>query len=333
MVMFNVAIAGATGLVGEKVIRILEQRNFPVKELRLFASERSEGRKVAFRDKEYEVEALDHASFEGVDVAFFALSVELTKKHLPKARKHCLVIDKSSVYRLNDDVPLIVPEVNAEQIGSHKDLIATPNCTTIPLVVTLAPLHREFGLKRVILASYQSASGAGRDALDEYRYENEFVALRRPVEPRHNSPFPIQLADNVIPQIGDFQADGYGAEEHKTMNETRKIMELPGLRITATCVRVPTAVGHALSVVAEFEKAVTPKHAHDVLVRAPGLKLMNHDCYPTPVEVTEKDEVFVGRIRKDTSSENGLHLWIACDNLRKGAALNAVQIAELALKE
>jgi aspartate-semialdehyde dehydrogenase len=150
---------------------------------------------------------------------------------------------------------------------------------------------------------------------------------------RDSSPFPIQLADNVIPQIGDFQSDGYGAEEHKTMNETRKIMNLPELRITATCVRVPTAVGHALSVVAEFEKPVTPKHARDVLVRAPGLKLMSHDCYPTPVEVTEKDEVFVGRIRKDTSSENGLHLWIACDNLRKGAALNAVQIAELALKK
>jgi aspartate-semialdehyde dehydrogenase len=331
--MKNVAIAGATGLVGETVLRILEERDFPVGELRLLASERSEGRKYAFKDKEYEVASLDHASFEGVDVTFFALDEQLTHKYAPKAMKYGLVIDKSSAYRLKEDVPLVVPEVNPQRIAGHKNLIATPNCTTIPLVVALAPLHQAFGLKRIVAASYQSASGAGREGLEEYRYELEFLALSRAVVRPDDDPYPVQLAGNVIPFVGKAHADGYTTEEHKFMAEIRKIMELPELPVTITCVRVPVAVGHSLAVVAEFEQPVTPKQAHDVLSKAPGVKAMNSGCYPTPVEVAGADEVYVGRIRKDTSSENGLHLWIVADNLRKGAALNAVQIAELALQK
>ncbi|MEO0107618.1 MAG: aspartate-semialdehyde dehydrogenase, partial [candidate division WOR-3 bacterium] len=242
-----------------------------------------------------------------------------------------LVIDKSELYRLKDDVPLVVPEVNADEIAHHRNLIATPNCTTIPLVVVLAPLGRSYGLRRVVVSSYQSASGAGRDALEEYYYETEFVALRRAVEVPKDSPFPVQLANNVIPQIGGFNRDGYSAEEMKTIAETRRILGLPELPITSTCVRVPVAVGHALAVLVEFDTVVAPKQVRDTLARAPGVKLFEGHCYPTPVEAVGTNDVLVGRIRKDTSSETGLHLWVVCDNLRKGAALNAVQIAELAL--
>jgi aspartate-semialdehyde dehydrogenase len=330
--MANVAICGATGLVGETVLRVLAERSFPVERLKLFASERSVGRKYVFKDFEYEVENLEHASFDGIQVAFFALDEALTHKYVPKAMKHCLVVDKSSVYRLKEDVPLVVPEVNPEAIAGHKNLIATPNCTTIPLTVALAPLHREFGLKRVVLASYQSASGAGRDALEEYQYETEFVALKKPVERPDDSPFPTVLAGNVIPQAGKFLADGYTTEEHKTIHETRKILGLPELPLAATCVRVPVAVGHSLAVLVELMKPASPQKVEGVLARAAGVKLMSDDRYPTPVDVQDKDEVFVGRVRKDTSSENGILLWICADNLRKGAATNAVQIAELALK-
>jgi len=330
--MPNVAVCGATGLVGEKVLQVLEERSFPVDKLRLFASERSIGKKYVYREREYEVESLDGASFEGLDVAFFALDDALTHKYVPRATKHCLVVDKSATYRMKDDVPLVVPEVNPECIAGHKNLIATPNCTTIPLVVALAPLHCEFWLKRVVLASYQSASGAGRDALDEYRYETEFIALGKAVERPDDSPFPVQLAGNVIPQAGKFEHDGFTTEEHKTIQETRKIMGLPELPVAATCVRVGVAVGHCLAVLAEFEKPAAPGKVADALKHAAGVRLMNHDRYPTPVEVQDKDEVFVGRIRKDPSSENGILLWIATDNLRKGAATNAVQIAELALR-
>jgi aspartate-semialdehyde dehydrogenase len=331
--MANVAICGATGLVGETVLRVLEERNFPVGQLRLFASERSAGRKYVFKDHEYEVENLEHASFDGVHVAFSALGEALTHKYVPRAMKHCLVVDKSSVYRLKEDVPLVVPEVNPEAVAGHKNLIATPNCTTIPLVVVLAPLHCEFGLKRVVLASYQSASGAGRDALEEYQYETEFLALKKPVERPEDSPFPTALAGNVIPQAGKFQHDGYTSEEHKTIHETRKILGLPELPLAATCVRVPVAVGHSLAVLIEFEKPASPQKVESVLGRSAGLRLLSENRYPTPVDVQGKDEVFVGRVRKDTSSENGILLWICSDNLRKGAATNAVQIAELALKK
>lgn len=329
--MASIAVAGATGLVGEKVVRVLEARSFPVKELRLLASEHSEGKEMEFRGQKLVVTKLEDSSFEGMDVAFFALDESLTHKYVPKAMKHCLVIDKSSAYRLKEDVPLVVPEVNPDRIAGHKNLIAVPNCTTIPLVVVLAPLHHAFGLSRVVVASYQSASGAGRDALEEYRYETEFLALGQPVERPDDSPFPTQLAGNVIPQIGKFHSDGYTVEEHKLIAETRKIMELPDLAISATCVRVPVAVGHALAVVAEFREPVTPEKAHKLLGKSEGIVVLDGNRYPTPIDVVESDEVFVGRIRRDFSSDEGLHFWIVTDNLRKGAATNAVQIAELAL--
>jgi len=343
--MHNVAILGATGLVGETLVRILEERKFPVKELRLFASEHSAGTKVRFQDREIAVKALDEAKFEDTDLVFSALDDALTQKVVPRAMKHCLVIDKSSAYRLKDDVPLVVPEVNPEKIAGHKNLIATPNCTTIPLVMVLAPLSCEFGLKRVVVASYQAASGAGRDALEQYHYETEFVALEgcpgtrsrieaiRVMSPCTDSPFPRQLAGNVIPQIGRFQADGYTSEEHKLIAETRKIMELADLPITVTCVRVPVATGHALAVLAELEQKATVKQARAVLKDAAGLEVSEQDSYPTPLDAAGRDKVLVGRIRPDTASANGLHFWIVTDNLRKGAALNAVQIAEQALKK
>jgi aspartate-semialdehyde dehydrogenase len=332
MVMFDVAILGATGLVGETLTGILAERKFPVKELHLFASEASAGSKVKFQDREVTVAALNDADFAKCDVVFSALDENLSQKVLPKAVKHCLVIDKSSAFRLKEDVPLVVPEVNGAKIACHKNLIATPNCTTIPLVMVLAPLGCQFGLKRVVVASYQSASGAGRDALEQYRYENEFLALDQAPDKAGTSPFPRQLAGNVIPQIGSFGHDGYTGEERKLIDETRKILERPDLAVTVTCVRVPVAVGHGLAVVVELEKKATPKQVRAVLDDAPGLEVADGEDYPTPLDAAGRDEVLVGRIRKDTASETGINCWVVSDNLRKGAALNAVQIAELALK-
>lgn len=326
--MARIAIAGATGLVGETLLRVLESRSFPIEELRLFASAQSQGRKLKFRNKELLVEDIAAASFADLDFAFFALSEDLTGKYLPEARKHCLVIDKSSTYRLKPDVPLVVPEVNREEITRHQNLIATPNCTTIPLVLVLSPLHKKFGLKSVVVSSYQSASGAGREGLIELGYETEFLALNRTVERLKTSPFPVQLADNVIPQISKFRPDGYSGEEHKLMAETKKILKLPELMISATCVRVPVRIGHALSVSARFEQALTPDKVIKLLTQAEGLKVSDRDSYPTPIDCVGSDDVFVGRVRKDFSCANGLSLWIVTDNLRKGAATNAVQIAE-----
>jgi len=325
--MKRIGIAGATGLVGETLLAILESGPHEIEDLRLFASSRSAGTKVRFRDREHEVKEVDPDGFKELDVAFFCLEAELARKLVPRVARHCPVIDKSSEFRLKDGVPLIVPEVNPAALKGHKNIIANPNCTTIPLVVALWPLHRRFGLERVWLASYQSASGAGRAAVEQLQFETEFVALHR-VPDTQGSPLPAQLADNVIPQIDSLDHAGHSGEELKTIMETAKILGLPGLKVTSTCVRVPVAVGHSLAVTCRFSRAVKTKDALHALKDAPGIVLKPGHELATPADCRGKDAVYVCRVRPGSEPEE-LSLWVVTDNLRKGAALNAIQIAGL----
>ncbi|MEO0049522.1 MAG: aspartate-semialdehyde dehydrogenase [candidate division WOR-3 bacterium] len=325
--MRKIGIAGATGLVGETLLRLLEASDYEITDLRLFASGRSAGKKLRFRDNEYEVKEVSVEGFKGLDIAFFCLENELARKFVPEVAKLCPVIDKSSEFRLKDDVPLVVPEVNADALKGHKNIIANPNCTTIPLVVALKPLHQEFGLQEVFLASYQSVSGAGRASLEQLYYETEFIALRQEPDTK-DSPFPCQIADNVIPQIGELNEMGVSGEEYKTIAETKKILSLPELKINSTCVRVPVTIGHSLALTCRFEKRVDVKNAKKVLKEAAGLVLKDDAEMVTPVSCRGKNDVFVSRVRRG-ATEYDLNLWICTDNLRKGAATNALQIAEL----
>jgi aspartate-semialdehyde dehydrogenase len=325
--MKRIGIAGATGLVGETLLRILESGSHQIDELKLFASAKSAGLKVGFRDREYTVQEVDPRDFKGLDVAFFCLESDLARRFVPEVAKLCPVIDKSSNFRLKPDVPLVVPEVNAAALKEHANIIANPNCTTIPLVVAVSPLHREFGLERLWLASYQSVSGAGRAAVDQLFYETEFMALRQAPD-TEESPLPAQIADNVIPQIDDFDHHGNTGEENKTMQESAKILGLPELKVNSTCVRVPISVGHSLAVSCRFAGPVRVKDALAVLRHAPGVVLYDRDRYVTPALCRGNDSVYVCRVRQGADPEE-LNLWIVTDNLRKGAATNAVQIAEL----
>ncbi|MEO0086067.1 MAG: aspartate-semialdehyde dehydrogenase [candidate division WOR-3 bacterium] len=325
--MKRIGIAGATGLVGETLLEILESGPHEIEDLRLFASSRSAGTKLSFRDREYEVKEVEPEGFKGLDLAFFCLETELAKKLVPQVARHCPVIDKSSGFRLKDGVPLVVPEVNPDALHGHKNIIANPNCTTIPLVVAVNPLHRRFGLERIWLASYQSASGAGRAAVEQLQFETEFVALRRQPDTA-GSPLPAQLADNVIPQIDELDAHGHSGEELKTIRETAKILGLPGLKVTSTCVRVPVSVGHSLAVTCRFSRAVKVKDAVHVLKDAAGIVLKPGPELATPADCRGKDAVFVCRVRPGAEPEE-LSFWVVTDNLRKGAALNAIQIAGL----
>jgi aspartate-semialdehyde dehydrogenase len=325
--MNRIGIAGATGLVGETLLRVLESGPHKVDDLRLFASTRSVGVKLAFRDREYTVREVDPSGFKDLDVAFFCIEADLARRFVPEVARYCPVIDKSSEFRLRSDVPLVVPEVNPDALKGHKNIIANPNCTTIPLVVAVYPLHRQFGLERIWLASYQSTSGAGRTAMEQLHYETEFVALRRSPD-THDSPLPAQIADNVIPQIDAFDARGNTSEETKTIKETAKILGLPGLKVNSTCVRVPVSVGHSLAVTCRFSQTVKVKDALPVLRNAAGVVLYDRDRYVTPVLCRGNDSVYVCRVRQGADPEE-LSMWIVTDNLRKGAATNAVQIAEL----
>jgi aspartate-semialdehyde dehydrogenase len=322
-----IGIAGATGFVGETLLRVLESGPHEIDAVYLFASSKSVGKKLKFRDREYEVRELDPNGFQGLDVAFFCLEADLAKKLVPLVAKYCPVIDKSSEFRLKPDVPLVVPEVNAASLKGHKNIIANPNCTTIPLVVAVNPLHKKFGLQKLWLASYQSVSGAGKAAAEQLQYETEFVALRRPPDAK-DSPLGPQIADNVIPQIADFDTHGNTGEETKTIRESARILGLPGLKVTSTCVRVPVSVGHALAVTCRFSQAVKVKDALHVLKDAPGIVLKTGSDYATPVDCRGNDSVFVSRVRQGAEPEE-ISLWVVTDNLRKGAATNAVQIAEL----
>ncbi|MGQ9708841.1 MAG: aspartate-semialdehyde dehydrogenase, partial [bacterium] len=285
---------------------------------------------VLFRDKEYQVIEVSVEGFRGLDIAFFCLENEIARQLVPEVAKLCPVIDKSSEFRLREEVPLIVPEVNPQALLAHKNIIANPNCTTIPLVIALNPLHQEFGLKEVFLASYQSVSGAGRTALEQLYYETEFIALRQNPD-ASDSPFLTQIADNVIPKIGGLDENGLSGEEKKTILETKKILGLPDLKINSTCVRVPVTVGHCLAVTCRFEKIVDLKKARSVLKDAPGVILKEGDEPLTPLFCRNKDDVFVSRVRNG-ATETDLNLWIVTDNLRKGAATNALQIAGLLFK-
>lgn len=327
--MKKVLILGATGLVGQEVIKILEQRNFPVKDLFLFASEKSEGSTVLFKNREFEVLSEYEGFIGNVDIVFGCLDEPLSREIVPKFREKSVVIDNSPAFRMDPDVPLVIPEINSHKIREHKGIIANPNCSTIQMLVPLYPLHKKAKIKRIFVATYQSVSGYGRAAVEELKLEIEYIATDQVVPKFEDSVFPHQIAANIIPQIGRFNELGYTSEEMKMVNETKKIFDEPSILVSPTCVRIPVFYGHSEAVAVEFEKPISVEEAKEILKSAPGVMVCEKDEeYPMPIRVAGKDEVFVGRIRKDFSFENGLTMWIVADNIRKGAALNAVQIAE-----
>ncbi|EEG77702.1 aspartate-semialdehyde dehydrogenase [Dethiobacter alkaliphilus] len=337
MKKLNVAIVGATGMVGQSLVQVLQERNFPVGNLKLLASSRSAGLTVEVNGQSYKIEEAKPEAFEGVDVAFFSAGGDISKELGPEAvRRGCVVVDNSNAFRMDEGVPLVVPEVNPEAVEGHKGLISNPNCSTIQLVVALQPLQKAAGLKRVVVSTYQAVSGAGKEAVDELENQSQAILDGKTDFPKERIPHGgakvgHQIAFNVVPQLDVFVEDGYTKEERKIMQETKKIMSLPELKITSTTVRVPVVNGHSESVNVELEKALSPDEARKVLSEAPGVVVMDNPeelSYPMPVPQDGRDEVFVGRIRVDRSVENGLNIWVVADNIRKGAATNSIQIAE-----
>jgi aspartate-semialdehyde dehydrogenase len=331
---FTVGIVGATGAAGQELLRLLHERNFPIGALRLFASARSVGKVYAVAGKTYTVEEARPGVFADIDVAFFAVEGSVTRALAPDAVKAgCLVIDKSSAFRLDPDVPLVMPEINPEALRAHRGIIANPNCSTAVALMALWPLHRAFGLKRYFAATYQSVSGTGVEAVDEL--EAQIQAHVRG-EPLTHKIYPHQIAFNVIPQVDSFGDNGYTGEETKMMLESRRIMGLPALRISSTCVRVPVVRAHSIALNAEFERPVSVAAAREAIAAFPGAELVDDPAkhaYPTPLDFSSRVKCGVGRIRLDTALDNGLALWASGDNLWKGAALNALQNAELLVRE
>ncbi len=329
MKKYNVAIVGATGLVGRKMVQVLEERKFPVGNLHLIASKKSVGKTIKFKNQDIQIEELHAHSFKTIDIALFSAGRTISKEYAPMAvNSGTVVIDNSSAWRMEQNVPLVVPEVNPQDISKHQGIIANPNCSTIQLVVTLKPLHDFFRIKRIIVSTYQGVTGAGKKALDQLEGEiaNDGVTEKK---------FPHPIAYNVIPQVDSFTENGYTKEELKMVNETKKIMGEDSIHITATCVRVPVIGGHSESVNIEFERPFKIEEVFDLLKKAPGIKVQDDitkSIYPMPILAHEKDDVYVGRIRRDNTIPNGLNLWIVSDNLRKGAATNAVQIAEILIR-
>ena len=330
----RVAIAGATGAVGVEILKCLEQRNFPLADLKLLASHRSVGKKMMFRGREIAVEELTPVSFAGVDIALFSAGGDISRQYAPiAAAEGCVVVDNSSAFRQDDDVPLVVPEINGAAALDHpRNIIANPNCTTIITLMALYPLHLRFGLRMIIASSYQAVSGSGQHGISELQQQvKAIVEGREPV----CSTYPRQIAFNVLPQIDKFTDTGYTKEELKMLNEGRKIMGLPDLAVSCTCVRVPVYRSHSISCVAQFEKPVDVESARACFDRMPGVALMDapeKGVWPTPLDSTNGDTCYVGRIRKDMAIPNALNLWVVGDQVRKGAALNAVQIAELLVR-
>jgi len=327
---YHVTIVGATGAVGIELLRVMERRDFPVADLRLLASPRSAGRMLEFRGREYPVAALGEDSFIGADLAFFSAGSETAKKFAPIAqRAGAIVIDNSSAFRMEEDVPLVIPEINPEDLQAHRGIIANPNCTTAIALMALYPLHRAFGLQRAFAASYQAVSGSGARAIEELRRQIE--AVSRGIEPVAEV-YPHPIAFNALPQVDSFLKSGYTREEMKLQNEGRKMMHLPTFKASVTCVRVPVYRAHSVALSAEFREPVSVEAAHAILGEAPGIDLVDgpqSHLYPMPLTAAGKDNCQVGRIRLDCALENGLVLWVCGDQLLKGAALNAVQIAEL----
>lgn len=326
---YVVAVVGSTGAVGNEMIKTLEERKFPIEKLRLFASERSEGKVLEFVGTEIKVEAINEDSFKGIDIALFSAGAERSKIWAPVAAKSgCIVIDNSSQWRMDPEIPLVVPEVNPHDLKRHKGIIANPNCSTIQMVVVLKPIHDAAKIKRVVVTTFQSVSGTGQKAIDELLRQTTDLLNFKEIQ---CNVYPHQIAFNVLPHIDKFLENGYTKEEMKMVNETKKIMGDNSIRLTATTVRVPVFRCHSESLNIETEKKLTPNEVRAVLSAAPGVIVYDapdKNIYPVPIDVAGKDETYVGRIREDDTIENGINLWIVADNLRKGAALNAVQIAE-----
>jgi len=328
MKKYKIAVVGATGMVGRTFIKVLEERNLPISEIYFFASSRSAGSTVAFNGKEYVVEELTERSFDrGIDIALFSAGGSTSEKFSPiAASKGCVVVDNSSAWRMDPQVPLVVPEVNPQDIKWHKGIIANPNCSTIQAVVALKPLHDKYTIKRVVYSTYQAVSGAGMKG---------YLDLEEGLKGNPPKKFPHPIAGNCLPHIDVFLPNGYTKEEMKMVNETRKIMGLPNLRVTATTVRVPVFNGHSESINVEFEKQFDINELKEVLRNAPGIVLQDdpeNNVYPMPIYASGKDETFVGRVRRDESVESGINMWVVADNIRKGAATNAVQIAQELIK-
>ena len=331
---FTVGIVGATGVVGQELLRLLQERNFPVATLRLFASARSAGKIVEWKERKITIEEARPGVFADVDVAFFAVDGATTRALAPDAVKAgCLVVDKSSAYRMDPTVPLVIPEINPEGLRMHDGIIANPNCSTAVTLMALWPLHVKFGLKRYFAATYQSVSGTGADAVDELEAQVQ-AHVKGSTMPR--KVYPHQIAFNAIPQVDSFGSDGYTGEETKMMQESRRIMGLPNLKVSATCVRVPVVRAHSIAINAEFERPVTVEAAKAAIAAFSGAELVDDPAthaYPTPLDFSRKAKCGVGRIRLDAALDNGLALWVSGDNLWKGAALNALQNAELMVRE
>lgn len=333
---YKVAVVGATGNVGRELLNILAERNFPVSEVVALASSSSKGKEISFGETEtLKVQVLDDYDFTGTDIALFSPGSSVSQIHAPRAADAgCVVIDNTSFFRMDPEIPLVVPEVNSDALRDYRNrnIIANPNCSTIQMVTAMKPLHDLAGIRRVVVATYQSVSGAGKEAMDELYDQTKAKYVYQEVEPKK---FPRQIAFNAIPHIDVFMEDGSTREEWKMVNETKKILD-PVIEISATCVRVPVFVGHAEAVNLEFDRPIEPEQAREALMDAPGLAVIDRpqeEQYITPFECAGEDAVFVSRIRKDSTVEHGLNLWVVADNLRKGAALNAVQIAETLVNE
>jgi aspartate-semialdehyde dehydrogenase len=328
----HVAVVGATGAVGVEMIKTLERRRFPVGQLTLLASARSAGKHLPYNGSQLAIQELTARSFDGVDLALFSAGGGISREFAPLAAKAgCVVVDNSSAFRMDPEVPLVVPEINGDDVKKHRGIIANPNCTTAITLMALYPLHQAFGVRRIIASSYQAVSGTGAKAIEELRRQVSQVVSGQPVT---REVYPYQIAFNVIPQVDSFLPTGYTKEEMKMENEGRKIMHHPTFRASVTCVRVPVYRAHSVAVSAEFERPVSIQAAQAALAKAPGLDVLDdpgHQQYPVPLLTAEKDHCVVGRLRQDCALENGLCFWVVGDQLLKGAALNAVQIAELLL--
>ncbi|MBW2513237.1 MAG: aspartate-semialdehyde dehydrogenase [Deltaproteobacteria bacterium] len=333
---FNVALAGATGAVGNQMIACLEERNFPVGKIKLLASSRSKGRELSFKDRPVKVEEMTEASFKDMDIALFSAGGGTSQHFAPFAAKAgCVVVDNSSAWRMDPDVPLMVPEVNPHAVAGYtkKRIIGNPNCSTIQMVIALHPIHQKYRIKRVVVSTYQAVSGTGIKAMDELSDQTRAIMNFSDSETRV---YPHPIAFNCLPHIDVFQENGYTKEEMKMLNETRKIMEDDSIQVTATTVRVPVFYGHSESVNIETEEPVSVDDVKSLLAEAPGVKVVDDpskNVYPMPIDAAGQDLTYVGRIRKDFSIPNGINMWIVADNIRKGAATNTVQIAELLAKD